>query len=134
MKSEYKNNGSVMIITLFVIALLAVLVTGMLQANTEEIQLMRNHIYAGQAMAVAEAGLNDALSEIRADSAWTDGFTDKAFAGGSYTVGVTGSLPNLVITSTGTNAQSYSARIEANVTVGSISPYIIRIDEFRVNE
>jgi hypothetical protein len=118
----------------FVTALLAVLVGGMLQMNTEEIQVMRNQIYAAEALAIAEAGLNDAFAEIRADSGWTTGFTDKAFAGGSYTVTVSGSLPNLTIVSEGTSSQGFVARIAADITVGSTAPYEIRIDNLRIND
>jgi Tfp pilus assembly protein PilX len=129
-KTKRKNNGSVFLIVIFVIALLSALVMGMLQMNTEELQLVRNHIYAVQALAIAEAGLNDALSEIRSNSSWTTGFTDKAFNGGSYTVDVNDST----ITSTGTSSQSFVAKVEADVTVGTSSPYVIRIDNFRINE
>jgi Tfp pilus assembly protein PilX len=129
-----KNNGSVFLITIFIIALMSAAVIGMLQVNTEEIQLMRNQIYAVQALAVAEAGLNDAFSELRDDSSWADGFTDKLFNGGSYTVTVSGTLPNLIITSTGTSSQGFVARVEADVTLSSGSPYIIRIDNLRINE
>ncbi len=134
MRKDKKNRGSVMLIAVFVIALLSSLVIGMLQLNTEEIQLMQNHIYASQAMAVAEAGLNDALSEIRADDEWDDGFDDKSFGSHSYTVAVSGSLPDLTIESTGTSSQGFAARVEADITVGSTSPYIARIDSLRINE
>ena len=106
----------------------------MLQINTEEIQLMRNQIYAAQALAIAEAGLNDAFSELRADSSWNSGFSDKAFDDGSYTVTVSGSLPNLTVESTGTSSQSFVARVRADIIVGSSSPYILSIYNLRINE
>jgi len=130
MKVELKDNGSALLIVVFVIALLSAVAMGILQLDTEEIQLMRNQIYAVQAIATAEAGLNDAFSEIRTDSSWTTGFTDKAFNGGTYTVDVNGTT----ITSTGTTAQSFVARVEADITTGTTSPYIIRIDNLRINE
>ena len=37
----------------------------------KEIQLMQNQVYAAEALATAEAGLNDAFKELRADAAWT---------------------------------------------------------------
>ena len=123
-----------MLIAVFIIALLSSLVIGMLQMNTEEIQLMQNCIYASQALAVAEAGLNDALSEIRVDDEWADGFTNKSFSSHSYTVDVSGSLPDLTIESTGTSSQGFVARVEADITVGTAAPYVIRIDSLRINE
>ena len=121
MKTKRKNNGSVLLITVFVVSFLSAMVMGMLQINTEEIQLMQNQLYAAEALATAEAGLNDALGEIRIDSSWTTGFTDKSFNAGSYTVTVTGTLPNRTIESTGTSSQGFVARVEADVTVGSFA-------------
>ena len=136
MKSGLKNNGSVFLLTIFVVALLSAITIGILQMNTEEIQLMRNQIRAAEALATAEAGLNDAFAELRADSAWASGFpAGKSFNGGSYMVdAITGTLPNLTITSTGTSSQGFVAKVEADITVGSSSPYVIRIDSLRINE
>jgi len=134
MKARLRNNGSVLLITIFVVALLSAITIGILQINTEEIQLMRNQIRAAEALATTEAGLNDAFAEIRVDSTWTTGFTDKAFNDDSYTVTVTGSLPNLTITSTGTSSQGFVAKVEADITVGSSSPYVIAINNLRINE
>ena len=134
MKRKLIHNGSVLLITIFATALLAAITIGILQVNTEEIQLMRNQINAVEAQATAEAGLNDAFSELRLDSSWTTGFSSKAFNGGSYTVTVSGTLPDPTITSTGTSAQGFVNRVEADITVGSTSPYIIRIDSLRINE
>lgn len=134
MKAKLIHNGSVLLVTIFIVALFSAVVIGMLQINTEEIQLMRNQIYAAQALAIAEAGLNDAFSELRADSSWNSGFSDKVFDDGSYTVTVSGSLPNLTVESTGTSSQSFVARVRADIIVGSSSPYILSIYNLRINE
>jgi Tfp pilus assembly protein PilX len=134
MKRKIRHKGAVLLIAIFATALLSAITIGILQINTEELQLMRNQIYAAESQATAEAGLNDAFSELRSDSSWTTGFTDKTFNSGSYTVTVAGTLPNLTLTSTGTSAQGFVHRVEADITVGSTSPYIIRIDSLRINE
>ncbi len=128
MKVKPKNNGLVLLIVVFVIALLSAVAIGMLQLNTEEIQLMHNQINATQAIATAEAGLNDALFRIREGS--DPNINDESFNGGSYTVVANGNT----ITSTGTTAQGFVARVEADITIGTVSPYIIRIDNLRINE
>ena len=133
MKIRMINNGSAFLMVVFIVALLAAVVMGMLQINTEEIQVMRNQIYAAEAMGIAEAGLNDAFYEIRTDINWNSGFTDKAFNDGSYTVIVGGTTPNLTITSTGTSSQGFVSRVDAEITVGATSPHIIRIDSLRFN-
>jgi Tfp pilus assembly protein PilX len=135
MRIRRRQNGSVFLMTIFVIALLAVLTMGILQMNTEELQLMQNQLYAAQAMCTAEAGLNDAFAQIRTNSSWTTGFTNKSFPGyGTYTVTVTGTPPNPTITSEGTSSQGYVARIAADVNVGSSTDHLIRIDNLRINE
>ncbi len=147
MKAKIKNDGSVFLMVVFAIALLSALVVGMLQVNTEEIQVMQNQIYAAEALTIAEAGLNDAFAKLREDDEWDeweDGgwdeglLEDKSFAGGSYTVEVddyegSGSS-DLTIVSEGTSSQDFVARIAADITVGTSYPYIIRIDNLRINE
>lgn len=131
-----RNIGSIMLIAIFAIALLSAMVIGILQMNTEEIQLMQNQIYAAQALATAEAGLNDAFSELRADDEWVGPLTNEPFNDGLYNVSVTGTLPNLTIESEGISAQGFVARVEADVTVDTSdsSDHTIRIDNLRVNE
>ena len=58
----------------------------------------------------------------------------KAFNDDSYTVTVSGTLPNLTVTSTGTTDAGFVCRIESDITVGTSSPYVIRIDNLRINE
>jgi len=130
------KNGSVLLVIIFAIALMAMITVGILQLSTEELKLMQNQLFAAQATEVAEAGLNDAFAQIRASSSWTTGFSNKSFSGyGKYTVTVTGTLPNRTITATGISSQGYSARLAANVTIGGTAPNcVIRIDSLRINE
>jgi hypothetical protein len=114
--------------------MLSALVIGMLEIDTEEIQIMRNQIYAVQAMATAEAGLNDAFYQIRYDPNWSAGFSNKAFNGGTYTVTVEGANPDPNIVSTGTSAQGYITRVKAEISIGTTSPHIIRVNTLRINE
>jgi Tfp pilus assembly protein PilX len=128
METKLKDDGVVLLIVVFVVALLSAVVIGMLQLDTEEIQIVQNQISAAQAVATAEAGLNDALARIRADSDPNIGY--EYFNGGSYAVEVNED----VVTSTGVTADGFIARVVADITVGSASPHIIRIDNLRINE
>jgi len=134
MNQKKRNEGSVLLMVIFAIVLMSTLVVGMLEINSEEIQLMQNQVYAVQAQAVAEAGLNDVFAELRVESSWTAGFADKSFNGDSYSVSVAGTLPNLTVESVGTSSQGFVSTVGANLTVGTTSPYIIRIDSLRINE
>jgi hypothetical protein len=134
MRAKKKNTGMVFLMTIFAIALLSAVVMGILQINTEEIQLMRNQVYAAQALAIAEAGLNDVFAKIWEQQDWAEDSYTKSFNGGSYSVSVTGTLPNRTIVSRGTTSQGFIAKLEANVTVDSDYPYVVRIDGLRINE
>ena len=133
MKKRWNKKGSVLLIVVFVIALLSAIVVGIVQTSTEELMLLQNHQRYSQAMAIAQAGLNDAFSELRTDSSWTTGFSGKSFSSGSYDVSVSGTLPNLTVESTSTS-NGYNSKVSADISVSSSSPYIIRIDDFRINE
>ncbi len=135
MKVKHKNNGVVMVITIFIVALLSAVVMGIMQLNRKEIQLVHDQIFAAQAIATAEAGLNNTFARILTNGAWTDGFDGEAFDGGFFNVSVTGTLPNRTIISEGTTLYGFVARVEAEVTVSaSGSDNIVRIDNLRVNE
>jgi Tfp pilus assembly protein PilX len=134
MDKRIKNNGSVILIVVFIIALMSTIVMGMAQLNTEELLIMTNQLNSAKALESAYAGLNDAFAELYSDSSWTTGFSNKSFNSGSYTVSVTGSFPNLMLTSMATTQQGYIAKVETDVTVSSSSPYTVRVDELRINE
>jgi hypothetical protein len=134
MNMKNQKSGSALLLVVFAVALLATLVAGILQITTEETQLMQNQVYAAEAFEIAEAGLNDAMAQIRSDRLWNTGFSAKPFAGGSYTVDVNNAdIPVVTITASGTNAKGYVARITAQATVGAESPCPIRIDMLKVN-
>jgi len=141
MKAKQKNSGVVLLIVVFVIALLAVTVIGILQINTDEIQLIDSQVHAAQTLAIAEAGLNDALYQLRQDRNWTGGAAGKTtdFANGSYTITAKSGLVGSDITSIATlkpPLASFRAEIRALVTIqdAPLPPYIIRIDNLMVNE
>ena len=133
MKAKRKNNGSVLLIVVFAVVLLSMLTVGILQMNAEEIQLMQNQIRAVEALATAEAGLNDAFSRIRVGS--DPNISTAAFNGGTYAVTAGASaVSDLLVTSEGTTSQGFIARVKADITVSTSSPYIVRIDNLRINE
>ena len=137
MKAKARHNGAVFLIVVFAIALLTTITVGILVMTTEELQLMQNQLYAANAICIAEAGLNDAFAQIRADSSWTPdaGYINKSFSScGTYTVTYEGSLPDPNIICTGVSVQGYTARVKAKVTIGAVAPYVIRIDDLRINE
>jgi len=130
MKTDRRQSGVVLIMTVFVIALLSTIVMGILEMNSVDIQIMQNHVSAVTALMTAQAGLNDALAELHVDASWTDGFTNKTFNSGSYSVTVNGTE----LTCTGTSAQGFTAEVVADVTVSAAGPpHLVRLDTLRIN-
>jgi type II secretory pathway component PulK len=132
MSRSARTRGSVLLLVVFVIAVLSAAVMGMLETNTEEIQVMQNEVYAAEALATAEAGIEDALQCLRLDKNWNTGFSAKAFNGGTYTVTVTS---HSTIDSVGTTARGYTAKVSADFTTSWILlAYAIKINTLRINE
>ena len=130
MTVQQTRPASVLVMTVFVIAMISAVVIGMLEINTEEIQLMQNHILAAQAFATAEAGLNDAMAHLRMDHRWNAGFVDKPFSGGVYSVTVDGDT----ILATGITDRGYATALEADVAVSHDGPpFAVEIGRLRVN-
>jgi Tfp pilus assembly protein PilX len=135
MKNINKNRkrGSVLLVSIFVSALFGAMVVGMMQLNTEEAMLVNNRIELTKAIAIAEAGLNDAYFNIRQDRNWTTGFTNKPLGSGIYSVTIAGTLPNRSLVSTGVTGAGYKARVSANIITGNSAPYSVRIVQIRIN-
>ncbi len=128
---DRQEAGSVLLVVVLLVALLAAVVIGHLQVNTEEIQLVRNHVGGAEAVAIAEAGLNDALAQLREDPGWNAGYADKPFGGGSYTVVVEG----FTVTSTALTSRGFAAKVRAEVARGTgDSPSRIEVTRLRINQ
>jgi len=127
-----KNNASVLLVVVFIIALLTAFVVGMLQLHSEQFQIMKNEIFTTQSNLIAQAGIAAALARLRTGKTLPANFSAN-FGGGSYSVIVSGSLPAANFTSVGTSAQGFTTNITADVTVDTDS-YVVRIDKLRINE
>ena len=126
----HSNHGTVLVMVVFITALLSAVVIGLIQIDTEEVQIAQNQLHGAEAMAIAEAGLNAALAQLRAKGSAAN-IAETSFAQGAYWVSVDG----LRITSNGRTAAGYVAKVEATVTVHSGGPpYAVDINTLKVNE
>jgi Tfp pilus assembly protein PilX len=133
MTTSDRHRGSVFLVVVFAIALMATITMGILQMSTEELAIVSNEQGAAEARATAEAGLNAAFAQIRATGAAV-AIPSTGFNGGTYEVTVEGSGPDPNLISTGVSSQGYTARLKAEVKIGTSAPYVIQIDNLRVNE
>jgi hypothetical protein len=91
------NNGSALLIALALMLLVsAVGIITVDSANTD-IELSYNQLHEEQAFYVAEAGAKQALWQLNDSCAWRNGYSDRSFGDGSYTVAMTDSLDDVAL-------------------------------------
>ena len=130
-KNSSRQSGFALLMTVFVIAILSAVAIGILHVTTVDTQVAQNQVYLAQARMTAEAGLNDAVSQLRLDSTWDDGFSNKSFNGGTYSVEVTKDD----IVSTGTSAEGHTCVVSATYAVSSSTPpHTVELGALRLNE
>jgi len=84
-----ERRASVLLLVLFLMALTAPLLCMILDTHTTQIRCIHNDLEAKTAFFVAQAGVQDAMSELLLNSAWRAGFVAKPFPAGlghTYTV------------------------------------------------
>ena len=97
------SRGSALVLNLIALAVFSLL--SVLVYRTVRFQV-REAVYQerlAQAHYISESGLEDALHSLYQDANWRTGFSQKAFAGGYYTVTLSTGTPP-VITATGYSA------------------------------
>jgi Tfp pilus assembly protein PilX len=116
------ERGVALILAMMVMVALSLLTINSFELLTSSIRISRNHKDDIQALYVAEAGIEDAIIQLRGNRNWTAGFVEKDFDGNKYTVVVTVvetvGTDNLVITllSTG-KAGNFQRTLEAQVKI-----------------
>lgn len=141
-KMNRKNNihtmkcekGFVFLVTVITSLILATLLIGFLNITSIDLNLVKNHMCSSQAYYIAEAGVADAINQIRlngplSDTQWTEFFP----SGSSDTYNVSVSQNSTVINCTGlASASNFSRALEVKVNVsGSSSPYNVSISQWK---
>jgi len=114
------------------VGMLSLSMMTLITAETEEVY---NHQHSTVALTIAEAGIEHALQELRADDTWTAGFAAYTFplaSGSTYTVTVDNTnYPTIDLQSTGA-AGGFNRALQVSVVVEGPPeqsvPYPIRID------
>lgn len=119
---------------LFTVLILAALVIGLLSLTEIDAILVKNHMCSLQAYYIAEAGIADAIDEIRQNGALGDTQWEEFFPAGTsskYNVSVTQS--STLISCTGLAASSnFSRALEIQVGItGSSAPYNVLIEQWK---
>ena len=128
-----EQRGAALVIALIVMTMLSMLTIGSLEMLMLNVQIANNHIHDLQALYIADAGVEHAISVLRTNPSFASGTYGPVIfptgSGNSYTVVLVnsyGSTGNAVITSIGTVAD-FQRSLEVQVAItGSSSPYLIK--------
>ncbi|MEK7298880.1 MAG: hypothetical protein AAB066_03225 [Candidatus Margulisiibacteriota bacterium] len=137
MKIE-RSTGSVLVMAVFLIGMVTILVSAHALVINTDLQIVKNVIYTNEARNVAEAGIEDAISELRNNYLWQAGFSDKAFpinATSTYTVTVLNNYPSITLDSVGNVLGQYQCHIRVQLIVMGAplaAPYAIRVDRWEI--
>lgn len=132
--TKNRKKGFILVMTLLVSLILAALVIGFLNISSIDLVLVKNHMYSLKAYYIAEAGIADAINQIRLSGPMADTQWQTFFPSGSsdtYTVSV--SQSSSVINSTGlAYAANFSRILEVKIDIsGSASPYTVSIRQWK---
>lgn len=134
MAIKRRQLGMVLIGTLFTALLMAVFITGFIMLTTVDLNVSTNHVESLQAYYVAEAGVADAIAQMRASGPMIDTDWTTTFPSGSsdqYTVNVSQSS-GLIKSSGQTAPLGFTRALEVSVSVsGSSAPYTVNIQEWK---
>ena len=132
--TDKRREGFVLVLTLFAALILATLIIAFLNITAIDLNLVKNYMCSAKAYYIAEAGVADAINQIRlngplADTQWEETFP----SGSSDTYNVSVSQSSTVITSTGlASASNFSRALEVTVSIsGSLSPYKVSINQWK---
>ena len=133
-KSEKNASGFILVLVLFTVLILATLTIGLLNLTAIDANLVKNHMYSLQAYYIAEAGIADAIGNIRLSGVlpvtWQRTFP--AITTNTYNVDVESGSPAIIkSTGTVTNA-NFSRTLEVLVNVtGTAAPYDVSITQWK---
>jgi len=132
--TKKREKGFVFVMTVVTTLILATLIIAFLNITAIDLNLVKNHMCSSKAYYIAEAGVADAINQMRLngsleDTQWEDTFPSNT----SDTYNVSVSQNSTVITSTGLAlASNFSRALEVKVSVsGSSSPYKVSINQWK---
>ncbi len=128
------REGFILVLTLFAALIMLALIMAFINITTVDLILVKNHMCSSKAYYIAEAGIADAINQIRlngplADTQWQETFPPTT----SDTYDVSVSQSSTVITSAGlASASNFGRALEVKVSVsGSSSPYKVSISQWK---
>ena len=133
-KLEKETKGFVLVLTLFTVLILATLIIGFINITAIDLNLVKNHACSLKAYYIAEAGIADAINQIRLSGPLEDTQWEQFFpvaTSNKYNVSV--SQNSTLINCTGLAfISNFSRALEVQVKVtGSSPPYRVSIKRWK---
>ncbi len=132
--TKNREKGFVFVMTVVTTLILATLIIAFLNITAIDLNLVKNHMCSSKAYYIAEAGIADAINQMRlngllADTQWQATFPPST----SDTYNVSVSQSSTVINSTGlASVSNFSRALEVQVRVtGSVPPYRVSIKRWK---
>jgi type II secretory pathway component PulK len=128
------KKGVALLLALFTLLIVSLLVVAFYELITIDLQITSNHLKRNQALYIADAGVEYAISRLRLNrSNFSQGVEFPSGSGNNYNVNVTSvDISAKIILSTGTLASGEAVRLEAKVSVlGQNPPYRLKIISWR---
>lgn len=111
------DQGSVLVMTTFAIALFSILLTGMMVLLSSEIQLASQDAWARQAGFVAETAIAESMYQLTVNDKWDTGFNHEPFGDNQYySASIINTPPQVTIRAIGI-ANGVSREIEAVIAI-----------------
>ena len=133
MTNKQRQVGVVLIATLFTALLMAVFIIGFIGVTTVDLSVSTNHAETLQAYYIAEAGVADAIAQMRESGTVTNPGSQTFPSGSSDQYSISYDSDTKVITSMGTSQPlGFTRALEVSVLVsGSSAPYTVYIQEWK---
>ncbi|MEK9657365.1 MAG: hypothetical protein VW378_03190 [bacterium] len=128
-----KEKGSVLVMTLFAIALLSILITGIMVVLSSEIHIASQDAWARQAGFVAETAIAESMYQLTLNDNWNTGFTNEPFGTDQqYSALIINKNPLVTIHASGT-AHGVTRQIEASLVIidkTTTGKFALRVDSW----
>ncbi len=145
--TKRREQGFVLVLTLFAALIMSALIIAFVNIQTIDLHLIKNNKYSKKAYYIAEAGIADAMDQLRQNGPfaledapqWQKNFPNTSADTYSVSVstiaddGAGNGRNSMVITSTGNAAASnFSRTLEVKVAFfHSPTPYVVAIEEWK---
>jgi len=128
-----KNKGMALLLALFTLTITSLLVVAFLELTTTDLQITSNHFDKNQALYIADAGVEYAISQLKNNRSWsgTPGPIEfPAGSGNTYSVTYTSTSGKIVSAARLSSGPQVTLQAKVNVR-GNTFPYNVKIISWR---